>query len=266
VQAQTLYGSSIFVDARDVVGRYIYLFGIWEPNLTHWLRQSLKPGDTFIDVGANVGYYSLLASKLVTGSGKVVSVEALPETFHWLEKNLRTNLASNVRAVNVAAWHEHDNLKIFSNPGGTSGTTTVMQTWAAQWNLAPDYSVPARPLSVVLTIDEIKTARLIKIDVEGAEWNAVLGMVSIFSDCRVDLEIVVEVSRSMLQAQGKTIDDMLTLFATWGFKPYHVQNDYSESAYLNKATPVRPTRIESIPTGSADQFDLVFSRIDARSL
>jgi hypothetical protein len=51
---------------------YIYYFGVWEPNITRWIVRRLASGDMFIDVGANVGYYSLLASKLVGESGSVV--------------------------------------------------------------------------------------------------------------------------------------------------------------------------------------------------
>src|SRR5262245_30335322 len=62
VAGATRFGAYLDVDARDIVGKHIYYFGVWEPVLTQWLRERLKPGDTFIDVGANVGYFSALAS------------------------------------------------------------------------------------------------------------------------------------------------------------------------------------------------------------
>src|ERR1019366_3290126 len=78
VQAETVFGCTLYVDTRETGGRYIYYFGIWEPNLTRWIQERLSPDDTFIDVGANIGYYSLLAAKL---GSQVVAIEAAPRTF-----------------------------------------------------------------------------------------------------------------------------------------------------------------------------------------
>jgi hypothetical protein len=76
-------------DTRDILQQYY--FGVWEPNLTHWIVGRLRRGDTFVDVGANIGYYSLLASKLVGPGGSVVALEASPTIFHQLQDNLRLN-------------------------------------------------------------------------------------------------------------------------------------------------------------------------------
>ncbi|HEY3128368.1 MAG TPA: FkbM family methyltransferase, partial [Acidobacteriota bacterium] len=110
VKAKTIFGSAVCADAADIVGRYIYYFGIWEPNLTNWISERLLAGDTFVDVGANIGYYSLLASKLVGESGRVVAVEALPQIFGILRDNLQANCAGNVRPVNIAAWDRKEDL------------------------------------------------------------------------------------------------------------------------------------------------------------
>jgi precorrin-6B methylase 2 len=89
-------------DAKDIIQQYIYYFGVWEPRITGWVSRHLAPGDTFIDVGANIGYYSLLASPLVGKTGTVVAIEASPRTFDDLLFNLELNNVSNVRPVNVA--------------------------------------------------------------------------------------------------------------------------------------------------------------------
>ena len=266
VKARTVFGSDLRVDANDIVGKYIYYFGKWEPNLTSWISQRLKPGDVFIDVGANVGYFSSLASKLLGDSGKVVAVEALPETFGRLKENLEMNGARNVRFANAAAWHKEEQVKIFTQPENPSGTTTLIQDWAVQWHLQQHVEVTAKPLPAILTPDEIKQARLIKIDVEGAEWNVVSGMASMMPACRHDLEIIMEVSRSMLEAHGKTGQDLLNVFSGWGFHPYHIVNDYSPAAYITQNAPPRPKRIERIFEEPGDQMDVIFSRIDAASL
>src|SRR3954447_9594533 len=87
----------------DMVPAYMYLFGTWEPNITGYVKRALRTGDTFIDVGANIGYFSMLASKLVGPGGSVVALEASPEFYEIVQENIRLNNCGNVRPVNVAA-------------------------------------------------------------------------------------------------------------------------------------------------------------------
>lgn len=265
VYAKSVFGSKLRLDARDIVGRYIYYFGTWEPNLTQWITQGLKPGDTFIDVGSNIGYFTLLASKLVGTQGNVVAIEALPQTFHVLEQNLRMNSVTNVRSANVAAWHREEQLEIFTQPESPSGTTTLISEWATQWNLKPVFKVPAKPLSAILTPDEAKTARMIKVDVEGAEWNVIMGLATVLKDSRNDLEIIMEIAPALLESQGKSAKELLEFFAGFGFYPYHLENDYSAVAYFTDQFPCRPKRLHQIPT-NADQTDVIFSQKNAESL
>src|SRR5437867_4093793 len=53
--ARTVFGSDIAGDAQDILTQYVYYFGVWEPHITRWVQGRLRQGDTFIDVGANIG-------------------------------------------------------------------------------------------------------------------------------------------------------------------------------------------------------------------
>jgi FkbM family methyltransferase len=260
---RTIFGSKISGNTRDAVGRYIFYFGVWEPNLTSWIRRRLAPGDVFIDVGANIGYYSLLASRLVGNSGKVVAVEVLPAIFSALQGNLRKNDVHNVRAVNCAVWDREQTITVFTDAEDLPGQTTVSPTWADKYHLQSHVQVSAAPLSTILEAEEIKTARLIKIDVEGAEWQVVSGMKSIMANCRDDVEIALEVNKKALAAVGRSPQDVMDLFGGWGFRPYRIENDYLAERYLFREPPCPPERVREI---SGDQADIIFSRIDAASL
>src|SRR5207302_8172950 len=100
--APTVLGSKVAGNTRDIVQREIYTFGVYDPHLTDWIRRSLAPGDTFIDVGANSGYFTLLASKLVGESGEVVAKEPCTTIIGILKRNLAINNATNVHTVNAA--------------------------------------------------------------------------------------------------------------------------------------------------------------------
>ncbi|HWF19897.1 MAG TPA: FkbM family methyltransferase [Verrucomicrobiae bacterium] len=230
------------------------------------MTHRLKPGDVFIDVGANVGYFSCLASKLVGDSGKVVSIEALPQIFERLKENLAMNGAHNVRLANVAVWNKEENLKMFTRMAHPLGATSLMPAWAAHWQLETAVEVPAKPLPAILTQEEITRARLIKIDVEGAEWKVISGMADMLPDSRQDLEIIVEISRGMLKEQGKSAGDLLELFARHGFHPYRLINDYSVGAYVAPRIPQPPKRVETILDSAEDQMDVIFSRAGGASL
>jgi FkbM family methyltransferase len=260
---RTIFGSMISGNTRETVGRYIFYFGVWEPNLTHWIRKRLEPGDVFVDVGANIGYFALLASRLVGDSGKVVAVEALPAIFSALQQNLERNGAHNVRAVNCAAWDREQMIEIYTNVQDLPGQTTVSPAWANQYHLHTQSQVTAAPLSKILKSEEIKAARLIKIDAEGAEWQIACGMKSIMANCRDDLEVALEVNRKALEADGRTPQDLLNLFRQWGFHPYRIENDYLAERYLFREPPRPPERVQKI---SGDQADIIFSRVDAASL
>jgi FkbM family methyltransferase len=264
VDVVDVFGIRRRVNARDIIGRYIYYFGIWEPNLTHWIRERLAPGDVFIDVGANVGYYSLLASHLVGPEGMVVAIEPLSESFTLLQHNLERNHAANSRAINIAAWNAYETVTIFSRESNP-GVSSIMPFWAKHWNLKGQRMVSARPLSDILDPIEIRTARLIKIDVEGAEWRVICGMESMFNVCRPDLELMIELSPPMLRAQGRTSRDVFDLFERWGFHAYWMENSYSATSYYSAQPINRPIRISRVPD-RLFQADIIFSRTNASSL
>jgi FkbM family methyltransferase len=261
--ARTAFGSRMFGNTRDILQQYIYYFGQWEPHLTSWLAGRLAPGDTFIDVGANVGYFSLLASKVVGKSGRIVAIEVSPKTFALLQSNLALNHARNVRAVNMAVTDRAGVVKLFQGPETNVGLSTVIEAEALKEACNFECEVEAAPLSGILEPEEICSARLIKIDVEGAEWDVVVGMIELFSYCRKDLEIVIEVGPERLARQGKRPADLLGVFTAAGFYAYRLENDYSPVSYLSSRIAKPPERLRE-PVEC--ETDLVFSRLDAKTL
>lgn len=257
-KCHTCFGNALDVDARDDCGRFISYFGVWEPNLTALVERCLKPGDCFVDVGANVGYFSLLGSRLVGQSGRVVSIEAVPRTFAVLRKNLNANGAENVRALNMAAWDREETLTFFVSPDTINGTSTAVPSLAQARGLCEQCVVRAAPLWSLLQPDEIAAARLIKIDVEGVERRVIDGLGPILETSRTDLEVVIEVSID-------AFEEVVAFFRKRSFFPYHLKNDYKAKSYIYRHETKKPQRLDAAPKGET-QLDLVFSRIDAATL
>jgi hypothetical protein len=86
----------------DVIQMYVYLFGTWEPDLAGLLRRRLRPGDTFIDVGANIGCMTALAGRLVGPRGTVVAIKPCPAAIAALQETVARNDLTNVRLVACA--------------------------------------------------------------------------------------------------------------------------------------------------------------------
>jgi hypothetical protein len=165
--------------------------------------------------------------------------------------------------VNCAAWDAEEMLTIYTQSEDLPGQTTVMPGWAEKYHLESRSRVQAAPLSAILTLEEFSTARIVKIDAEGAEWHVLSGMKPLMGSCRDDLEIAIEINSKMLEVEGRTPQDVLDFFAAYGFHAYRIENDYLQERYLYRETPQVPRRIERIVT---EQTDVIFSRIDAESL
>lgn len=255
VRAKT--GGSFMCATDDLIGRHIYEFGVWEPNLTHWLCRRVAAGDAFVDVGANIGYFSVLTSRLVGPTGNVVAIEASPSIFLVLEANLARNGITNVRAVNLAASDRDGRVTVFAGPASNRALASTVPTKG----LEPESEVEARPLADILTEAELGRARLVKIDVEGGEFAVVRGLARALETMRPDVELVVEVSPSSLARQGEGAEELVSLLRQRGFNVYRLENDYDPSSYVNRPTP--PVRWDR-PID--DQSDLVFSRVEATFL
>src|SRR5215217_4067112 len=143
-----------------------------------------KNGDIVIDVGAHIGPYTLKASKLVGLNGKVVAIEAAPENFDILNRNIQLNKLTNVIALNYAAYSKEDKIRLYLLKGKESSYTkynTVMTDRAG--NEKRFVEVQANTLDYLLQSNGIKHEQVnwIKIDVEGAEFDVLKGAKNILS-------------------------------------------------------------------------------------
>ena len=96
-------GAKFNCDLRDSTAREACFTGKYEPQETAIVLGVLRPGDTFVDVGANWGYFTLVAAARVGNTGRVVSVEPDPRLFEMLEGNVTANTFTQVRTVRAAA-------------------------------------------------------------------------------------------------------------------------------------------------------------------
>jgi len=101
-------GLWIRLNARDLVQQTILLESMWDPALTDLVETTLGPGDALINVGAHVGYFTLLASQRVRPAGSVLSIERNPFALKQLRQNVEHSRLRNVRIEDIACRDEHD--------------------------------------------------------------------------------------------------------------------------------------------------------------
>ncbi len=251
---RSYFGARFECNLRDLIQRTIFYFGVWEPDISRVIERSLKPGDVFVDIGANIGYDSLLAAHCVGPTGGVVAIEASARTFGLLQRNLALNDRSNVRAVNVAVADRPGRLELFEPYEGNIGAITTLASRGGQ----ALGSVDALPLVSVLTPQEIARVRLIKLDVEGAEPPILRQLVSELSLFPADMEIVVEANPH----DDPSWNDIFAKLLEHGFAAYEIANSYEFDWYLKWRRPTPLTRIESL---SPRLQDLLFSRLTDRT-
>ena len=248
--ATTYFGAKLHCDPRDLIQRTILHFGVWEPDVSHTVENNLAKGQVFVDIGANIGYDTLLASRIVGDAGKVVAIEASPRTFALLQRNLALNNASNVRAVNAAASNRRGKLELYETSIYNIGAATTLPTRGG----TPIGTVDALPLDELLTEQERARVRLVKMDVEGAEPTVLGNLLDRLALYPATMDILVEASfHDSADVWRGLLDRMLAA----GFAAYAIENAYELEWYLawRQVTPLR--RIAKVPT---DQIDLLFTR------
>jgi FkbM family methyltransferase len=257
----------------DVIQMSVYLFGTWEPDLSAFMRRRLRPGDTFIDVGANVGYLSALGSRLIGPHGIVVAIEPEPATGAALQETVAMNDLTNIRLVAAAVSDRHGELPLFVGPSYWSGFTSTVAPHGSLREQGPRAllrehgSVRAAPLGSLATREELAAARLIKIDVEGAEDRVLAGIVASVDTLPAHAELIVEMIPTWWSDPQLRPIDVLRPFLERGFHVYLLPAEYSSWRKLWPRDVDAPQRLRDLAVlERRERLDVVLSRSDADAL
>lgn len=153
-----------------------------------------KEGDIVVDVGAHIGRYTIIASKMVGSQGKVIAIEAHPANYEILKQNVELNKLNNVIPLNYAVHSKETMVKLYE-PGQEEGFTTynTIMTDRTLTSKNQEYiEVKANTLDSLLVENGINEVNWIKIDVEGAEYEVLRGAKEILSTNN-HISILVEV-------------------------------------------------------------------------
>jgi FkbM family methyltransferase len=255
-EARAYFGATFRCNLDDMISRTIFYFGFWEPNNSALIGSILKPGDIFVDVGANIGYYSLLAAERVGASGQVVAIEPSPAIFEQLSANASANGTSNIRLLNVAASDVRGELLLY---GGTKWNRGATSTIVHDPHQAPEARVPAAPLDELMLPYEMESVALIKIDIEGGELQVLQRILATLDRFSPEMKILVEMSPHV---SGDRLRATFDAFLAAGFEAFEIENEYDTDWYLRWRRPSALRRVETCPDR---QMDVLLVRAPSRS-
>ena len=236
---------------RDHIMREVCFTGRYEPQETALLTHLLRDGMTFVDVGANWGYFSLVGSHLVGPSGRVVSVEADPRARAALRSNIERNGLTTIDLLEVAASDRHGTLRLqeyaegASDSGnyGLTSTTTIIEGGRR-------FEVAARPLDDALDEAGVDRVDVLKMDIEGGEALALRGLERRLSAGHIS-QIVLEVHPWHLQDRGSSVDEVVNALRGHGYEIWTI--DHAPSTARRVAAGRLDARATLAPlTGTAD--------------
>jgi FkbM family methyltransferase len=198
-----------------IVGSHLHgcWLGSYEWETQKRIAQEVRPGSVFFDVGANVGFYSLLAAMRVD-TGRVYAFEPLPENIAFLRQHLKMNRIRNVEVLQVA----------ISNRPGTASFVSESTRAMGKLEAGGSLAVETATLDCLIAEDRVASPDFIKMDIEGGEFGALLGATQCFRKGRPQL---------LLATHGKAVhDDCCRLLASWGYEWDYLTRDSDDRAEL----------------------------------
>lgn len=208
--------------------------GTWEPVHTHAVLANLRSGDTAIDLGANMGWYTHIMSDAVGPNGRVIALEPNRENFGILTANRELNSWHNTTILNMAAGDRRDIVWLHEPKGINRGDSRIYDAGESH---DASYEIPLISLDLLvrdLALDPAKI-RFIKIDCQGAEPLILRGMVDCLAVMHTGSCLLMEIwPESWAQQQNIDVDHVFdNLRDSW-----HITGD-------DMQTPVEWTELES---------------------
>jgi FkbM family methyltransferase len=237
-------GSRMLVRTDDLVGRVLAISGVWEPTVTAAFTRALAPGDVCLDIGAHIGYYTLLAARLVGPEGHVYAFEPSPANYRSLRANLERNGLRNVTTAELAVGDQERRAVLYEGPQHNTGLTTLSPVLAAKSETPPrETIVDVAPVTSVVPPEDLARVRVIKIDVEWHEIEVLRSLAPVF-ELGHRLSVLVEFTphRDAPDAASR----LEAVCAAHGFTMYRLLSGYS----LERLFPGRlaePTPVEALP-------------------
>lgn len=213
------FGGKAFVSSNDMsLMPELVSQGFIEPGLTNFLLENVKDHTIFVDIGANIGYYTILIASRIK-NGKVYAIEANPSTYNLLKDNLNINYINNkVVAINNAIYSRNEIIEFYVT-SRFSGNASVKKHNDNYYDLF-DVDGEVQTIQIeAMKLDDLINEEVIdfvKIDIEGGEYQAFLGMEKLIKDGNIK-NIIFELNQLRLSEEFLEFKEFLKGYEKSGF-------------------------------------------------
>ena len=212
---------------------------VHEQATTDLFKSIIRKGDTFLDLGANIGYFTLLAANLVGKEGRVFSFEPEPKNYNYLKRNMALNGYNQVQAFQKAVADKNGKTSLFICDYDTGHHTINKYDGIRAYSRGrggKKHSIEIETVTLDSFLEgKVDRVNVIKMDVEGAEALALTGMDKILRNNK-DIKMILEFFPLLIENMGSDPREFLRkLFEDYGFSIYIIPDDYnSQSATMQK--------------------------------
>lgn len=233
----------LWLDWQDYTDAGYIFHQVWELPNTNFILRTLTPGDVAIDIGANIGFFTILMSLLVDRS-TVLSVEPMKRNLYVLNKNIQQNKLSNVVIAPFAVDLHEDEINViyrYLNSGSPSTVGFLGEKDPIVDIYILNETVKTRTVESLFRENDIVHCKLLKMDIQGAEYDVLDSMSTLLKNKQIDY-LLVENSPSAHKDKS-----LSTLMQSFGYRPYKIL----QNGTLEKCLE------DPLPKG-----DFVFSHLD----
>lgn len=203
--------------------------GVWEPYESSLLLSLLRPGDVFIDAGANIGYFSVLAASVIGPRGRVFAFEPDPDNFRLLEANAALNdMADCITPVQAALSERAGEGRLYLSTDNLGDH----QVFAGD-DVRDSVAVAMLPGSDFLA-GKVERIDLVKVDTQGAEYQVIAGLLPLLASQATPPRLIVELTPHALRQAGASGRALVELLATLG-QPMWIVDHTQAQLYASSA-------------------------------
>ncbi len=196
---------------RETISKRLRAIRVWQLQLSLYLNGSLAPGETFVDVGANLGYFTVIAAEAVGRSGRVFAFEPEPDNFALLTRNLALNGFHHATCHKTAVSDREGLATLHRKPENKGAHSLVGEPGTGE-----DLSVPVTTLDTALR--DAGPVHMVKIDVQGTDLNVLLGMQELIASQDRPPRILMEFSPASLQALDPDLERFRAVVERFGYR------------------------------------------------
>ncbi len=209
---------TVVLNSNDPAVSGAIAFGAFEPYESEIFRQSVKEGMIVVDIGANIGYYTVIAAKLTGESGSVIAFEPAPENYSVLQQTIKANNFKNVSAHQLAVADRRGELSLNLYESNKGKHSLVKDSSTAK-GFSSSVRVQTVSLDEFLREHNIDHVDLIKMDIEGAESIALLGMMETLEKAKF---LFLEFTPSAIRKAGHDPEKILLQILGFGFEIFAI--------------------------------------------